>query len=457
MRASRRPRPWELLLFVAFGLLAIRLGVLALGFGRTSLQMDFSAFYAAGQAAAAGLSPYENHVARVPPIWDGVDTYRHSRFLYPPLVARLFQPLTLLGYLKAKLVWMLLCLAALSGALWIAARLAGVIRRPRALLAVGILAAGYHPLLTLLERGQSDSITLLLLVAALAWTARDHRAWLGPGLLLALATLLKLHCVFVLPFVLIRRRFRVLGGFALAAAALLLLDAVVDGPSSLARYFRRELPRIARHGERGTPEMRLPAENLRPLVEMLRAGRTVMDGRTWDVESFRFALNASAVRTPLGRATWRFLRGIGLRAEPAHVSLVFLGVGFVALLAAARRYGLPEGARELVYWQAVLVIVLLCAPATWVMNAVWLLPAGIIVAAELPRASDRPHRLAVLLCALGLLVAALPDLDERVSEWALGRAAAEAKIITAELLCLAGLLGLWRACGRARVGGVSAG
>ena len=56
---------------------------------RDSLQMDFSAYYTAGEALSVGLSPYVTHVSTDPVIWDGQGRYRHSRFLYPPLVAEI--------------------------------------------------------------------------------------------------------------------------------------------------------------------------------------------------------------------------------------------------------------------------------------------------------------------------------------------------------------------------------
>ena len=46
-----------------------------------SLQMDFAAFYTAGEALNAGLSPYRTHLQVEPPIWDGrlsAASYRQS-------------------------------------------------------------------------------------------------------------------------------------------------------------------------------------------------------------------------------------------------------------------------------------------------------------------------------------------------------------------------------------------
>ena len=100
------------LLLLLFLLAFARWAGLCHRFGQRSLQMDFSAFYTAGEAMNQGLSPYENHIAREPPVWDGYCEFQHSRFLYPPLAAAVFRPLAALPYAQAKRVWMLLMAAS---------------------------------------------------------------------------------------------------------------------------------------------------------------------------------------------------------------------------------------------------------------------------------------------------------------------------------------------------------
>jgi hypothetical protein len=437
----------DLLLAAVLLLLVVRLIGFVSAVGEESLQMDLSAFYTAGQAANAGLSPYVNHIHEQPPIWDGVDTYRHSRFLYPPLVARVFQPLAALPYHTAKYLWMVLSLVALGGALWIAATLAGISRTPWRLLSVGIIATAFYPLLTLLERGQTDSLTLLLLMAAVLWLGRP-RAAVAAGVLLALATMLKLHCVFIVPFLLVRRQWRVLAGFAAGGAVLLLMSLAVDGYTRVSGYLTDELPRISRYGERGSGEMRLPAETLTPLRQMLATGDTVMDGHRYRVEYFTFSLNASAVRTPLGRGTWSLMRRVVPGVAPAQVSLVFLAFSLLGLLVWQRRFGRPTGpgrqAWELIYWQSVIVVILLCAPVSWVMGTVWLLPIAAIVLGECGRFRGRAHLAATVVCAAGLLLAGLPDPPESWTYWPFGGSLPDYRYVIAESVCLAGLLGLWR-------------
>ena len=104
----------RLLLVAVFGVAVVRLVGFAIQFGLDSLQVDFTTFYTAGQAMNHGLSPYVNHVAESPSVWDGVAGFEHSRFLHPPLVATLFRPLSLLPYATAKFVWMGISLASVA-------------------------------------------------------------------------------------------------------------------------------------------------------------------------------------------------------------------------------------------------------------------------------------------------------------------------------------------------------
>lgn len=173
-----------------------------------------------------------------------------------------------------------------------------------------------------------------------------------------------------------------------------------------------------------------------------------MDGRAYEPEALQFVLNASMVRTPLGRAIWNGLKSAGLSVAPGFVSLALLAV-FLALLAGWQlRSGLPavglSGLAELAYWQSVMVVVLLCAPATWAMNTVWLLPVGVIALLAW-RVAPGPRGVASsVLCGLGLLIAGTPDGWARLVLSPAGEFWPNAKYIIAELLCLAGLLGMWR-------------
>ena len=181
--------------------------------------------------------------------------------------------------------------------------------------------------------------------------------------------------------------------------------------------------------------------SLRRLLAGVPPGHTTLQGRVYSVEALSFEINASAVRTPLGRTTWKAMRAVGLPIAPAHVSLAFLAVGLGLVLAWQRWSGPPrDRLAEFCYWNVVLILILLCAPLTWSMSTVWLLPTAVVMLKGL-RGSRRPGEILPLaLCGAGLVAAGLPD-----AALAGLPSLAKSKYVVAELLCLAGLLGFWRA------------
>lgn len=415
-------------LAVTLVLAAARVAVLAARFGHESVQADFSAFYTAGQAVRAGLSPYWNAPERDPPLWDGVSLFPTSRFLYPPLAANVFAPLTVLSYAAAKHLWMVLSLAALLTALLLLAR---AVRAPiEVRLGVLAFACLFQPTVLHLERGQVDAVTLLLVAGALVPLVGRGRDTIATGLLLAAGAVLKPIVAGLLPFLLLRRRFRAAAGFVLGGLLALVATVALHGGSGLHAYLTRELPRIAVEGEAHGPERRLaPA-----VLERLRAGApegTVRrDGRLYRIESFRFVTNASLVR-PLKRR-------LGLRLPASRLALLVLLSGLIAFAAMALRSAPARGhapLAALAWWQAALALLLLAWPVTWAMNVVWLLPATLVVASGWPAARG-VTRAALAVCAAALLLAAVPD---TVAALALP-GAANLKYVVAEGLVFASLL-----------------
>ena len=75
---------------------------LAWDYSQHSVQMDLSAFYAAGESLRLGLDPYTNNY---PAVVTGTDYMRYSGFLYPPLTGLLFKAGAAFSYLKFKQLW----------------------------------------------------------------------------------------------------------------------------------------------------------------------------------------------------------------------------------------------------------------------------------------------------------------------------------------------------------------
>lgn len=428
-----RARPLaSVVLAVVLAAAAVRLGALAVRFGRESLQVDFSAFYTAGQAARAGVSPYWTAPDHDPPLWDGVDLYLPSRFLYPPLAASFFAPLTLLGYATAKHVWMALTAAAVIAALAVLARAL----RWRVTLATGLGLAAFtclfQPLVLHLERGQVDAFTLLTVALALRPMVSDGRDTVTSGVLLAVGSALKPNVAGLLPFLLLRRRWRALAGYAAGAVGVVAATVALHGSAGLLAYVTQELPRISVEGEAHGDDHRLPPAVLARLRAGAPEGMTVRDGHVYRIESLRFTTNASLTR-PLKRR-------LGLTVPPSRLSLLVLaGLVAVAGLWTFRHPRALAGAspvREVAYWQAAMAAVLLAWPVTWAMNAVWLLPGALVVLCAWPQARASGARAVLAACACGLLLAAVPD---GVAWVVLGRFA-NLKYVVAETLVFVSLL-----------------
>jgi hypothetical protein len=346
-----------------------------------SLQQDFAAYWIAGSARRLGLDPYLNQVgsSTAPALWDGIAIFRHSRFLYPPLVAELFRPLAALPYRAAKLLFTAGMLAA-----WIGAGLLSSGRRGRTWFFLA--SALFFPLYRHLERGQIDLLVLFLL--AIAWRTRA-RFVLG-GAALALAATVKPALLGLLPVVWALGRARLAYATLGATAAILGLTMVVSGPARLREYVLSVLPRAALYGEGGTDAMLLPAERFPAGAR--DDGTTRLDGSSYQTAIWDAPAAASVPRllTPESPT-------IVINLLP--FALAILGLG----RAARRRHGRPgdeSSGAMLLYATAVACVV--ASPAGWVMGLVVALPApfagfpalagGALVAASAAAARDpRPR------------------------------------------------------------------
>jgi hypothetical protein len=381
----------------------------AVRFSRESLQMDFSAFYTAGEALNHGLSPYQNHITHVPPIWDGVDVFQHSRFLYPPLVATLFQPIAMLPYPVAKFLWTLFSLGCIGFALAITMKILKQ-NRLEEILGVSVFVSLFYPLLTLLERGQIDAFTLAVIMLAIKWGSEEHNHWqMASGLLWSLAVLFKLHSLFVFPFLIIYRRWKALLGFIAGGILLLGVSVCVNGLPSLLDYMQNQFPRISRFGEGGTEEMKLrQMDTLQNLLSDIPSGFTWKNGVPYFRESFPFAFNATVIR-PLAHR----LATVGLKLNHSQLSLLVFFSLFVLVWIWYASYRLNYTklsiAQQLMSWQIVLIVILLSSPLTWVMNLVWLLPAVPLLLHKYLSVRDKQEAIYLSIGIIALFIAAIPD------------------------------------------------
>ncbi len=385
-------------------LTAMAAGAVVVGAGiwlaATSLQQDFAAYWIAGRACRLGLDPYLNQVGSTaaPALWDGLAIFRHSRFLYPPLVAELFRPLAALPYRGAKLIFTSAMLAA-----WAAAGLLlGGDRRSR-LWFFGSSAL-FFPLYRHLERGQIDLLILLLLV--LAWRAEAARP-LVAGAALALGTLFKPGLLMLLPVLWVSGRARVVAGALGAGRARIGLPVVLAGPARLQEYLSSVLPRAALYGEGGTRQMLLPAERFPDAAAHGPDPETTGDDTTWlDGRDYR----TSRWEVPASASLPRWLAP----DSPSRASNLLPGaLALLGLVWAARRLRgqaaqsaeRPATTDDLLLFAAAVAGVV-ASPTGWVMGLVVALPLAPRSAGLLTE--GRPSRPAALTLAAAFVAVALP-------------------------------------------------
>jgi hypothetical protein len=397
---------------------------LAWDFSQHSVQMDLSAFYGAGESLRLGLDPYRNNY---PAVVTGTDFMRYSGFLYPPLTGLLFKALAALPYDKFKMlwdfsqpVWALACGAVL---------LAWLRRSGRAAAAPWGVALFYlalsvaFPLRMEMDRGQVDLMLLLLLLSGLVLVEVYERGVAG-GLLLGLAPLLKLHALYLLPFLLIRRRWSALAGSAIALAAIVAAHLLVV-PSLSKAYVFDVLPRmdgssVERPAEWIHVTERDWADMSRPSWDQVvqRSGRSY---RREGLDTELTVANASLARqlyedVPILKRVGRSRLSIG----------IFAGCFLLAFAAVRRRPHPWSGTTTLAFWMMAIGVVLLSAPLTWTMATVTLLPAAALAPSWIED-QEWPHRRrALIMLFAGLLLVVLDtrvvyhEVDRNVSGGVLG-------------------------------------
>ncbi len=327
----------------------------------TSLQQDFAAFFTAARARALHLDPYVNHLGTPGGPWDGVAVYRHSRFLYPPIVAELFRPLAALPFVWAKTLFTAASLLALVLGLCVVAgdpslATPGAGRRQPNLAVTLALAAVWPPVFAAVERGQIDLLLLPMLAAAWRW--RRHAA--VAGLALGSCALGKPLVLGILPVLLGARRWRwaaaTVGALGLYGAA----SVAVSGRDLCAEYLTDVLPRAALYGEGGPEDWLLDDDTLAKVSADLANGVARIDGhgRAFAQGIGEFGRNASLPRLLSGHRP----------PSPAVAFAVGL-VGTAALAWTARR----RSASPVWYWGGLLLGVIV-APVSWVMSLVWATP-----------------------------------------------------------------------------------
>jgi hypothetical protein len=428
------------LFLVALLFPGLRLAGYAIDFWNESIQLDFSAYYTAGQSLNAGLSPYENNVDHKPPIWDGFAYFKYSRFLYPPLVASLFQPLALFSYRQAKLIWIILILICVSLSLLVTIR-SFPPRNRIYLLALIAFTCLYHPLITHLERGQIDAVTLLIISLVIIQLVKGGKTnQIYAGILLALAVLIKLYSLYLIPIIMLRKHWHVLKGFVFGVALLFVISLLV--PSSrvnLYDYAFFHFPRIANIGEYAQAnELLADKKDIRVALKDIPIGMdTVKDGCGYRLNSMEFNFDATLVE-PIRKAFEK--RGMEVSGTLMSICLYLVFLAGIGLLEYFLISTPQKDIQAYLYWFFPFVIVLLVSPLTWVMNLVWFLPLAVLVPSLYSESQGIKGMISIGLIVAGLMLAAIPDFPNSNFWVDVATNPFGYKYVVAEAFILAGIL-----------------
>jgi hypothetical protein len=337
---------------------------------------DFGAYYRAGQAVAAGRTPYfvdENGPTET--------------FVYAPAYAFLFQPFGLLEYYWGARAWMLVnwAVTILCLCLGLELIIGGDWRRqvPWATLWLALV-----PLSNFFWSNiRSGQVGTLVLACCLGWAVLGRRGkpFLG-GMLLAAGCALKLAPGLLLPYLIIRRDFRGLAGVVAGSALLFALPALWVGWEGTI-HLHQEWPRHC-------SATQIAAQTCHPMNQSLlgllaRLPWISNGGTCFSLENLH-ALERNYFLVLLGmvagaygwifwdrRNTWRFSQEDQFRRDNFHLALLLILLTLAHVRAWVFNYvALFPGSllladcimRRLPGWKpalAALVSIILLSPVCW--------------------------------------------------------------------------------------------
>ena len=350
--------------------------------------MDFRIYYDASMALRTGQDMFA--------AWnpDSPLTY-----IYPPLLAILFMPLTLLPVEVAAAVWTVISMILLTGCLWIGAR--DVMARfdgaqDVATLPVIILIATLLSVPRIkaeIDQGQVDYLVLLGIIGSLA-LLRKHP--LLAGVVLGLVANIKYQTVIYVPLIVIRGWWSTLLGFILGSVGVALSGALVLGWDVNLAYLTESFSSLVLlfGGE-------APADG-GPLVFPLEWVESVSLSSTFARWSNALELSSSMTYLMVGVSAM-FCLVIGWSIYLLNGVPLLLGRGGERGRISARFQGLIA-----LEWTGLLVAVLAFAPQTKMRHLAILILVMILVAQFLVVKRDGHSRLplfvATLLCSLAMVL-----------------------------------------------------
>lgn len=358
--------------------------------------MDFTAYYTAGEIYSNQKNLYKNYIAEDFSLWDGVAVFNHSRFLYPPLVAKFFSAFSSLSYHQAKIIWNCINILLAIIILFIFIKTFRFNYSLNHILIYLIILFNFFPLLTLIERGQIDLYSFLFASLGVFFLIRKNSEFYS-GVMFALSILVKLNMIYILPFLILFKKWKTFSSTLFSLLIIAALSIALTGYESNKKYIINELPRISEFAESGTDEMKIDHYMLKTYFQMAPEALSFKDGKLYLTEFISF--NSKASLTYYAEAVFK-LFGINLNRQ--FISLIF----FLFLFSIIVLLKIQIDLNSPVLWMLVFLIILLSSPFTWVMNLVWIFPVGIYLVNKIQ--SDGIDNIIFLMIA-GFVLISLPD------------------------------------------------
>ncbi len=411
------------ILSVLFILSLIRIILFIEQVSRESLQMDFTAYYTAGKVMNLGFSPYNNYIAQDWLLWDGVAQFKHSRFLYPPIAGSFFQPIAKLQYSTAKHIWNYLNFFFVISAMFLWLKISKFDKNIFAILIAGIFTFNFFPFYTLLERGQIDGLTFLLLTLGIFATIKQKN--LIAGILFAAASIFKFYCLLLIPFLLLKKKFNTVISFAFSVILIIAAMYAFNGTLLVNDYVFNQLPRISEFAESGTEDMKIDSWILKNYFQISRYSISMMDGQPFVSESISFFSKASLIKV---------ITSVQSKAGLELSSTIWSAIIFILILFLFGKN--IRSYNTLFQWSIILLVILICSPFTWVMNLVWLLPVLFVIFHLFQSNSYKNTSFVFILC--GLMIISFAD-NYKVNNFLLD-GFLKSRHVIGELLILTGML-----------------
>lgn len=209
---------------------------------------DFEAYYAAAEALRYwhGSEIFSaTTLLHVSAQYGNCHPYGNLGYVYPPLLAMMLEPLTLLPCASAAVIWMLV-----NAALWVVVTflLWSVIAsrwrtaRLESLTLASVVSFCFWPMAAGLFLGQAHILVLASMMVAI-WLAEREHDWLA-GAALAFGVMIKFFPVVIILYFLVRGRYRVVGGAIIAGIVLILVMAWASSPLLVAQSIAAALDNV---------------------------------------------------------------------------------------------------------------------------------------------------------------------------------------------------------------------